>query len=200
MHIYIVQKILIQREGVLIYWGYCMLYPGATTTVKTYLYNHICQPTLTYGIECMNLTENDIVNLDSAQGKLIKQSLGLNKRSHNTQLLQAMNVKKARELNVKKCTSLFNRIGQVASPTPSLLLYFLSRFILYGEIIPGTLLSRVISQGQSPIKCLFSVPKMCANIQTDGHIDSIRHLLHHENFIKPYSEEHLLVHLLTIAF
>ena len=177
-----------------------MLYPGATTTVKTYLYNHICQPTLTYGIECMNLTENDIVNLDSAQGKLIKQSLGLNKRSHNTQLLQAMNVKKARELNVKKCTSLFNRIGQVASPTRSLLLYFLSRFILYGEIIPGTLLSRVISQGQSPIKCLFSVPKMCANIQTDGHIDSIRHLLHHENFIKPYSEEHLLVHLLTIAF
>ena len=94
-----------------------VLYPKATTAVKNYLYNHICQPTLNYGLECMNVTENDIVNFDSAQGELIKQSLGLNKRSHNTQLLHAMNVKKACDFNGRKCTSLFIRIGKVAHPT-----------------------------------------------------------------------------------
>ncbi len=31
----------------------------------------------------------------------------------------------------------------------------------------------------------------------NGHVGSIRMLLYHENFVKPYSEEHLLVHLLT---
>ena len=33
----------------------------------------------------------------------------------------------------------------------------------------------------------------------DGLIDSIRHLLFTDNFTKPHSHEHLLVHLLTTA-
>jgi len=33
-----------------------------------------------------------------------------------------------------------------------------------------------------------------------GHFDSIRHLLFTDNFKKPYSHEHILVHPLTIAF
>ena len=61
-----------------------MLYPGASTDVQSYLFKNICQPTLTYGADCINITDNDILKLDSAQCKLIKQSLGLSKRSHNT--------------------------------------------------------------------------------------------------------------------
>ena len=33
-----------------------MLYPGATPGVQAYLYKCICQPTLTYGLECMGST------------------------------------------------------------------------------------------------------------------------------------------------
>ena len=33
----------------------------------------------------------------------------------------------------------------------------------------------------------------------DGLVDQIRHLLFTNNFTKPYSHEHLLVHLLTTA-
>ena len=61
-----------------------MLYPGATPDVQAYLYKCICQPTLTYGLECMGSTAIQMRRLESAQGKLIKQSLGLSKLSHNT--------------------------------------------------------------------------------------------------------------------
>ena len=33
-----------------------MLYPGATPDVQAYLYKCICQPTLTYGLECTSST------------------------------------------------------------------------------------------------------------------------------------------------
>jgi hypothetical protein len=179
-----------------------MLYPGASTDVQSHLFNHICQPTLTYGLDCINISQNEIVKLDSAQGKLIKQSLGLSKRSHNTQVLQAMGVKKINELASKQCLSLYHRIGSVQSPSRTLLLYFLSRYILYGEIVQGSLLSRVVSQGHSVLLNLFKSPRigdttLCKN---DGHVESLRHLLHHENFVKPYSDEHLLAHMLTTAF
>ena len=60
-----------------------MLYPGASPDVQSYLFKRICQPTITYGADCMNITDKDIGKLDSVQGQLLKQSLGLSKRSHN---------------------------------------------------------------------------------------------------------------------
>ena len=51
---------------------------------------------------------------------------------------------------------------------------------------------------------IFNVDKqiLCTNQVTgdNGHVDSIRSLIYHENFIKPYSEEHNLVYLLTKSF
>ncbi len=61
-----------------------ILYPGAPTDVQSYLFKHICQPTLIYGTDCMNVTDTELSKLDSSQCKLLKQSLGLSKRSHNT--------------------------------------------------------------------------------------------------------------------
>ena len=54
--------------------------------------------------------------------------------------------------------------------------------------------------GESPIKRAFNyqyVPQSSAT--NDGLVDSIRHLLFTDNFNRPYSHEHLLVHLLTTA-
>ena len=66
-----------------------MLYPGATPDVQAHLYKCVCQPTLTYGLECMSSTAIQMRRLESVQGRLIKQSLGLSKLSHNTALFKA---------------------------------------------------------------------------------------------------------------
>ena len=63
----------------MVYPGAGMVYPGATTDVQSYLYKRICQPVLTYGLECINMSQCQIGKVNSIQGKLMKQSLGLGK-------------------------------------------------------------------------------------------------------------------------
>ena len=53
----------------------------------------------------------------------------------------------------------------------------------------------------SRIALIFNTGKLHMPHSIDnGHVDSIRNLINHENFIKPYSDEHTLVHLLTKSF
>ena len=125
-----------------------MLYPGASTDVQSYLFKSICQPTLTYGADCVNITDNDILKLDSAQCKLIKQSLGLSKRSHNTELLRALKIKRGNDIVDRNITSLFHRIHVC---TRTLCVFNLSQYVLYGVLTPGSLLDRVVRSGHSPI-------------------------------------------------
>ena len=79
--------------------------------------------------------------------------------------------------------------------------HLLSRFIFYGETVPGTQLCRVVSMGESPTKRAFNSQHICETSVTnnDGLVDSIRHLLFTDRFTKPYSRELLLVHLLATA-
>ena len=42
------------------------------------------------------------------------------------------------------------------------------RYITYGTTVPGTLIDRVVSIGESPLKCVFRKSGI------DGHADSIR--------------------------
>ena len=71
-------------------------------------------------------------------------------------------------------------------------------------VVPGTLIDNLLCLGLSPTSSIFNVDKqiLCTNQVTgdNGHVDSIRSLIYHENFIKPYSEEHNLVYLLTKSF
>ena len=67
-------------------------YPGASPDVQACVYKCICQSTL-YGLECMHNSVVQMRRLESVQGKFIMQSLGLNKRSHNTNnILRALNI------------------------------------------------------------------------------------------------------------
>ena len=94
-----------------------------------------------------------------------------------------------------------NRLFKVESPARRLMQNLLSRFICYGKTVPGALLDRVVSMGESPTKRAFNsqhVPKTSVTYN-DGLVDSIRHLLFTDNFTKLYSHEHILVHLLTTA-
>ena len=73
-------------------------------------------------------------------------------------------------------------------------------YALSGHIVPGTLLSRVVSMGLSPTVCIFRSYRKPKSDDDDGIVDSLRALIRHENFLKPYSEEHVLTSLLTRAF
>ena len=77
----------------------------------------------------------------------------------------------------------------------------LSEYVLTGSAVPGTLLDHVTQSGISPVSLAFGSRPNCKHFnRQDGIVDSLRFLLHHENFIKPYGEEHMLVSLLTKAF
>ena len=154
---------------------------------QSYLFRTICQPTLCYGTECMNISHRDVAQLDSTQGQLIKRSLGLSKRSYNTELFQAMNIKRASDLVSQNACSLFRRICSVSSPARNICLYHLSRYILSGHVCQGTLLEKVIATRQSPISLAFKKPSHTECQRSEnGYVDYIRMLLLHENFAKPY--------------
>ena len=57
-----------------------------------------CQPTLTYGLECISSSAIQMRRLESIQGRLIKQSRGFSKRSHNTSLLKTLSIEKVETL------------------------------------------------------------------------------------------------------
>jgi hypothetical protein len=178
-----------------------MAYPGATSDVKCYLWNTVCKPVLTYGLESIDLNNINMRKVETTQGNLIKQCMGLSKRSHSTELLSSLNIHRIKDLVSRNTLSLYCRIVKVDTPLKYLMTHFLSLYICKGIIIPGTLVSKVLSSGISPMYYIFNNFKSTLpDFTSNGHIDSIRDLIYHENFIKPYSDEHCLVALLTKSF
>ena len=78
---------------------------------------HICLPSLAYSLECINIPDKDLQSLNTVQGKLIKQSLGPSKYSHNTQLLEAMTIKAVNDIVARNTIGLLHRIFKVGRPT-----------------------------------------------------------------------------------
>ena len=79
-------------------------------------------------------------------------------------------------------------------------MFYLSQYMMSGTLVNGSLLDRVVRSGHSPVNIVFNPPRFIRNVQyNDGHIDSLKMLLQCDSFIKPYSDEHMLVHLLTTA-
>ena len=92
-------------------------------------------------------------------------------------------------------------IFQLPSCAKELNAYFLARFILSGHVHKESLLGRVIKSGFSPVRLLFNKPNYTfLNTTSCGIVDSLRGLIMHEHFLKPYSDEHVLGVLLTKAF
>jgi len=59
---------------------------------KSHLYSSICLPTLTYGMQSVNLSSPEKLTLNSALGGIIKQMCGLSKCSWHTNLLCEINL------------------------------------------------------------------------------------------------------------
>ena len=178
------------------FYGLNSIGSGAAPEVQAHLYKSICQSVLTYGMECMGNSKDQFRRMESTQGRC----MGLSKHSHNSAMLNRQSAKYCKQ----KCLNLYHRIFKIESRARSLMQFLLARYITYGTTVPGTLIDRVVSIGESPtmIKFLFrksghKVYILKAGI--DGHADSIRLLLHNSNYANHNSEEHYIVRLLTTA-
>ena len=87
--------------------------------------------------------------MESIQGRLIKQWLGLSKRSHNSAVLKALNINKVQNIVNRNVLNLHHRIFKIDIPARSLMQFLLARYITYGTTVPGTLLEGSVHRGIS---------------------------------------------------
>ena len=69
-----------------------MCYPGVMSNTKSYLFRTIGQSTLVYGRDAVDLNNNMMKQLENGIAGMIKRVCCIPKRSHHTQLLQALNI------------------------------------------------------------------------------------------------------------
>ena len=174
--------------------------PTVQPDVKSHLWRTICSPTLTYGLECLKLSARDLHRLESLQGTLIKSSVDIGKRSHSTSLLDAMAVPRVKDILKQKTVSLFKDICRVEGPASDICLELLKLYVTSGQCIPGTIIHRIVEYGESPVHCLFKKMRVVPVYKEDGIVDTMKYILCHNNFIKPYSVEKDILRLLTRAF
>jgi len=180
-----------------------MSYPGCSSDVKAHMWNVICQPVLIYGAECINISRRDSSFLNTTQSNCIKQALEFSKRVRSTHLLDAMQVCKASDKADALSCSLLNRIMRIPCSAQRLCSLFLSLYTCSGILVPGSLVERVVRLGLSPTRCALGPPsarRVGGESSASGITDSVRTMIMHSNFIKPYSEEHVLATLLIRAF
>ena len=169
-------------------------YPGLSTEVKVHLWKTIGLPSPLHNLKIFKLKPGQHKFTESVQSSITKRIVGFPKRSHHTALLQAVKIDDVMSSVTHNTLSLWWRLFQVDNP---------ARMLQGNGLIPGTILQRVVSAAFSPIKSLFTKqlkvnPEL--NCHRDAVVDSLRYPIWNENFIKPYSEEHVLATLLTRAF
>ena len=174
---------------------------GLSAQTKSYLWKAVGLPTLTYGTETQYINNVCMRKIESTQASNIKYAMGIPKRNHSSHLLSALRIPSIQKVVERNTVSLWHRIFQLPSCAKELNAYFLARFILSGHVHKESLLGRVIKSGFSPVRLLFNKPNYTfLNTTSCGIVDSLRGLIMHEHFFKPYSDEHVLGVLLTKAF
>ena len=138
-----------------------------------------------------------IKQLENTQRAIMKRVCGIPKRSHHSQLLNALDITRVDNLIKKSSSLLYNRIFQTDTPLRDLCTYYLSMFILSGNTIKGTIIDRIVNVGVCPIKCAYDTK---SHSQPAGVVESLKQLLYHDTYIKPWSDQHILTVLLTKAF
>ena len=173
--------------------------------VKAFLWNSIGNPILLYGMEAIATNKSDIKVLRTTQGNIIKRITGINKRSHHSKLLKALSIPPVEDIIIKNTIRLYHNIFKTDTPARDLQSTLLSEYLIKGSTTKGSLVERIITAGCNPLQVIFD-KQLCVSSaydsteQIDGMTDSLRYLLHHDDYNKPWSEEHILATLLTKAF
>ena len=100
---------------------------------------------------------------------------------------------------------LYKNLFNTDTPARDLQATLLAKYIKQGSIPKGSLLEKVVVAGYSPLQVIFGKHKFACtygdfNEQNDGMTDSLNFLLHHDEYNKPWSDEHILATLLTKAY
>lgn len=178
-----------------------MSYPGLITEAKSYLWRTLCVPTLLFGCETIFINNTQISEMNTLQGNLIKQFLGLSKRCRTSYLLQALGVPTTQDLLLSRQTNLFKRMVLSNSICSDFYTGLMSRYILNGATFPKTLLGRIVAAGVSPVDLLFDWRKKNGSmIGANGIVDSLRSLLHSPDYNKGGIELNLVRLLLKCHF
>ena len=112
------------------------------------------------------------------QGNIIKQVLGLNRRSRSSPLFKALGIPNISDAIQNRQTDLLRRIFKIETSCSKFYRSLLSQFILTGNVCRKTLLGRVIASGISPIDVIFGEIKgKRGPVAQDGLVDSLRTLL-----------------------
>ena len=201
---HVTDRISAARRAMYRYYNTGWCYPGLSTNTKMYLWESVGVPALTYGMDCVYLSKSNLKKLESAQGSLIKQCIGLSKRSHHTALLRALHIDPISDVVKRDTISLAGRLSQVQSPLRNLFTHEISSYILEGKTHKNCIVDRLLQYGISPISILFSdgsrgscPPYDGRGTVEDGIADSLRPLLTSPNYNNPASFERSLVKLLT---
>jgi hypothetical protein len=163
-------------------------------------------PTLMYGIESLAPSSKDIHKLSSVATNTLKSVLGIPKRSHHSAVLEALKIPPISDEIMHSAAGLYHRIFKEDSPVRDLQAKLLSRQLVTGSCVKGTLLGSLLNFGLNPVNVIYEKPNCRLHSinfyadRSDGVVDSLRYLLFHENFIKPWSHEFMLVTFLTKAF
>lgn len=180
---------------------------GLMTDVKSHLWKTVCVPSLTYNCEIFDTKEGVLSKLEQFQGSSIKQALGLNKFSHNSNLLEAMDIPSIKDTLLIKTCALYQRLFLNLSPLRDINMFFLNEYYTKNKLYNGTLINKIVSMGCCPLKCAFSKMKVRCKNSCDTHnntpngvVDSLKCLIFSSNFINPSSAEFLLTSLLTKVF
>ena len=140
-------------------------------------------------------------DLKTCEGNIVKRTMGFNKRSHHNVLYNALGITSIDNVIHRNIQSLFFRIFQVNTPLLHLQSVLLSKYLCKRKCIKGTLIDRLVKAGHDPLHLAFYKPAQYMKEQTeDGVVDSLKYLIFHENYIKPWSDEHFIATLLTKAF
>ena len=178
-----------------------MCYPGLEADAKAHIWNTIGAPTIQYGMECVDLSRKNKQHLSTVQTNIIKNVMGLSKRSHHTHLLQALRIPSFDQYLDLSIRRLYNRLMVTDTPAGALQTRLLARYTSTGHVIKHTLLARLLSRLHDPYLLIHHPGPRCeTSLGSNGITDSLRYLVTHHNYIKPWSYEFLQVRLLLAAF
>ena len=167
---------------------------------KAHLWMTVSQHTVLYGREAIATGTKDVRSMESMQGTLIKSSVHLGKRSHHSALLEALGIPTIEGTLLCRASRLHNSIMCQDSPARQISLHLLSKVMAGLPIPPGTLLARMRRTGHSPFGFDPPLQYQSSRATNAGVVDSIKELLCNEQFLKPYSNEYILLKLLTRSF
>ena len=161
-------------------------YPGVNSDVKAYLWKSVCQPTLSYGCETINMNKSNIINLETCQGII---SLSKAQESVNFQEVHIYYMlweyEKLMTLLYKTQLLFGTEYLNINSPTRRLCSFLYDKYMSTGIAIPGTLVHRLTYSGMSPAYCALQKNKYISSHGQIGLIDSLKVVLSSENFTKP---------------